>query len=172
MNGDEVKAQLKRIFIVMPSVKKWIEATDEPNATLDAWISMLEGCDSADIEHIVSKVVSGELEPIGQWDKPDVLPRVLKRYASDRASRRNAKNDQREKYHNNSRGLMNEVRKTDFGKWAIRVGELVREKKITSEQNDVLYDELLAYDRGGDLPLWIHDGKFSAERAIEYATNY
>ena len=67
---------------------------------------------------------------------------------------------------------MNEVRKTEFGRWAISVGELVREKRITSEQNDILYDELLAYDRGGDMPLWIRDGKFSAERAIEYATNY
>ena len=172
MSGEQVKAQLKRIFIVMPSVKKWIEATDEPNATLDAWISMLEGCDSDDLEHVVSKVVSGELELIGQWDKPDVVPRVLRREANDIRSRRNAKAEQQEKYHNNSRGLMNEVRKTNFGRWAISVGELVREKKISREQNNILFDELLAWDRGGDLPLWICDGKFSASKAVEYATNY
>ena len=172
MSGEQVKAQLKRIFIVMPSVKKWIEATDEPNATLDAWISMLEGCDSDDLEHVVSKVVSGELELIGQWDKPDVVPRALRREANDIRSRRNAKAEQQEKYHNNSRGLMNEVRKTNFGRWAISVGELVREKKISREQNNILFDELLAWDRGGDLPLWICDGKFSASKAVEYATNY
>ena len=172
MSGEQVKAQLKRIFIVMPSVKKWIEATDEPNATLDAWISMLEGCNSDDLEHVVSKVVGGELELIGQWDKPDVVPRVLRREANDIRSRRNAKAEQQEKYHNNSRGLMNEVRKTNFGRWAICVGELVREKKISREQNNILFDELLAWDRGGDLPLWISDGKFSASKAVEYATNY
>lgn len=172
MSGEQVKAQLKRIFIVMPSVKKWIEATDEPNATLDAWIQMLEGCNSDDLEHVVSKVVGGELELIGQWDKPDVVPRVLRREANDIRSRRNAKAEQQEKYHNNSRGLMNEVRKTNFGRWAISVGELVREKKISREQNNILFDELLAWDRGGELPLWISDGKFSASKAVEYATNY
>lgn len=172
MSGEQVKAQLKRIFIVMPSVKKWIEATDEPNATLNAWISMLEGCNSDDLEHVVSKVVSGELEAIGQWDKPDVLPRVLKRYASDRASRRNAKEHQQEKYHNNSRGLMSEVRKSKFGRFAISVGCLVREKKITKEQNDVLYYELRDWDRGGDIPQWLTNGEFDAAKAIQYANNH
>lgn len=172
MSGEQVKAQLKRIFIVMPSVKKWIEATDEPNATLNAWISMLEGCNMDDLEHIVSKVVSGELEAIGQWDKPDVLPRVLKRYASDRASRRNAKEHQQEKYHNNSRGLMSEVLQSKYGSFAVSVGYLVREKKITEEQNRILLDELSFWDKGGDMPEWFTNGEFDAAKAIQYANNY
>jgi hypothetical protein len=172
MGKGKIWQQLERIFIAIPSIQKFVDSTDKPEKTMDAWISMLEGCDSDDLEHVVSKVVGGELELIGQWDKPDVVPRVLRREANDIRSRRNAKAEQQEKYHNNSRGLMNEVRKTNFGQWAISVGELVREKKISREQNNILFDELLAWDRGGDLPLWISDGKFSASKAVEYATNY
>ena len=122
-----------------------------------------------DLEHVVSKVVSGELEAIGQWDKPDVLPRVLKRYAIDRASRRNAKEHQQEKYHNNSRGLMSEVRKSKFGRFAISLGCLVREKKITREQNYIMFHELRNWDLVCGNVEWLTNGEFDAAKAIQYA---
>jgi hypothetical protein len=91
MGKGKIWQQLERIFIAIPSIQKFVDSTDKPEKTMDAWVEMLEGCDSDDLEHVVSKVVGGELELIGQWDKPDVVPRALRREANDIRSRRNAK---------------------------------------------------------------------------------
>jgi len=165
MSSQEIKEQLRRIFVVMPSVKKWIEQTDEPNKTLDAWIAMIESCDISDVTHIVDEVVGGRLEPIGQWEKPDVLPRFLRREAAARRSRREDKQNQQQKYHSSSRGAMAYVRNTKTGNIAIYVGTLVKEKRLEEDQSSEMLDELMDWDKGkAPTPLWLVDGKVDLSR--------
>ncbi len=165
MSSQQIEEQLRRIFVVMPSVKKWIEQTDEPNKTLDAWIAMIQPCDIADVTHIVDEVVSGRMEPIGQWEKPDVLPRFLRREAAARRSRREDKQNQQEKYHNSSRGAMAAVTNTKTGRIAVDLGALAKEKRLDADQNGVMLDELMGWDKGkSPTPFWLVDGKIDLSR--------
>lgn len=165
MSSQEIKEQLRRIFVVMPSVKKWIEQTDEPNKTLDAWIAMIESCDISDVAYIVDEVVGGRLEPIGQWEKPDVLPRFLRREAAARRSRREDKQIQQQKYHSSSRGAMAAVTNTKTGRIAVDLGTLVKEKRLEADQNREMLDELMDWDKGkAPTPFWLVDGKIDLSR--------
>ena len=147
MNATDARAELGRVLTAFPSFRQWLEGTDQPNTTLDLWCNMLADCDAGDVADVVSEIVSGNLDPVGRYEKPDALPKNIKREANDRRFKRQSKQTQQENYHGHSRGAMAAVRKMRTGYWSITLGYWVKQGKITEQENDVMLEELIEWDR-------------------------
>ena len=147
MNATDARAELGRVLTAFPSFRQWLEGTDQPNKTLDLWCNMLADCDASDVADVVSEIVSGNLDPVGRYEKPDALPKNIKREANDRRFKRQSKQTQQENYHGHSRGAMAAVRKMRTGYWSITLGSWVKQGKITEQENDVMLEELIEWDR-------------------------
>lgn len=164
MKPAEARAELSRVLTVFPSYRQWLETTSKPKETLDAWCEMLGDCDASDVNQVVSEIVAGDLDPVGRYEKPDTLPKNIKREANDRRFKRKAKQEQLRNYHGQSKGAMKVVGDMVTGKLAIRLGTLVKAKQLTQEQNEEMLDELMDWDReveGGnkdaEKPRWFQD---------------
>lgn len=147
MNATDARAELGRVLTAFPSFRQWLEGTDQPNTTLGLWCNMLADCDAGDVADVVSEIVSGNLDPVGRYEKPDALPKNIKREANDRRFKRQSKQTQQENYHGHSRGAMAAVRKMRTGYWSITLGSWVKQGKITEQENDVMLEELIEWDR-------------------------
>ena len=147
MNATDARAELGRVLTAFPSFRQWLEGTDQPNTTLDLWCNILADCDASDVAEVVSEIVSGNLDPVGRYEKPDALPKNIKREANDRRFKRQSKQTQQENYHGHSRGAMAAVRKMRTGYWSITLGSWVKQGKITEQENDVMLEELIEWDR-------------------------
>ena len=55
---------------------------------------------------------------------------------------------------NECTGAMDIVKSTTTGSIAVTLGQMVREKQLTREQNDEMMVELMAWDKGGERPEW------------------
>src|SRR6056297_459159 len=136
MTIDEAKAQLKRVFVVFPSYREWLEKMENGNDTLNAWCRMISSCDLFDVSSVVDEIVEGRREPTTQFQKPDALPRNILEESRTRRGRRSDSERQFVKYHQ----AATEARCRDpkFGlAWraGLRLGKLVRDGKLTTEQN-------------------------------------
>ena len=147
MKTAEARTELGRVLTVFPSYRQWLEATRKPKDTFDAWCEMLSDCDASDVSEVISEVVSGDLDPVGRYEKPDALPKNIKREANDRRFKRKEKQEQLRNYHGQSKGAMKMVGDMVTGKLAIRLGTLVKAKQVTPEQNEMMMDELMEWDR-------------------------
>ena len=147
MNVTDARAELGRVLTAFPSFRQWLEGTDQPNTTLDLWCNMLADCDGSDVADVVSEIVSGNLDPVGRYEKPDALPKNIKREANDRRFKRQSKQTQQENYHGHSKGAMAAVKKMRTGYWSITLGSWVKQGKITEQENDVMLEELIEWDR-------------------------
>ena len=156
MNTEEARKQLQRVLTAFPSYRQWLESTSNPRATIDIWCEMLTDCHSIDVEAVVTKVVAGDLDLVGRYEKPDVLAKNLKREANEMRFRRTAKQTQQENYHGQSRGAMASVAGTTTGHWSIKLGQMVRSGSISKEQNDERMNELMEWDKEqGEKPEWM-----------------
>ena len=147
MNVTEARTELGRVLTAFPSYRQWLESTKQPNATLDVWCEMLTDCQHPDVSEVVTEIVAGDFDPVGRYEKPDALPKNIKREANDRRSRRHAKQTQQDKYHNRSKGAMQFVKDMPTGQWAVRLGAWVRENRITPQENKIMLEELIDWDR-------------------------
>lgn len=147
MNATDARAELGRVLTAFPSYRQWLEGTDQPNTTLDLWCNMLADCDAGDVADVVSEIASGNLDPVGRYEKPDALPKNIKREANDRRFKRQSKQAQQENYHGHSKGAMAAVRKMRTGYWSITLGSWVKQGKITEQENDAMLEELIEWDR-------------------------
>ncbi len=147
MKTAEARTELGRVLTVFPSYRQWLEATSKPIDTLDAWCEMLSDCDASDVMQLVSEIVAGDFEPVGRYEKPDVLARNIKREANDRRFKRVEKERQMRNYHGQSKNAMKIVGDMITGKLAIRLGALVKAKQLTLEQNEMMMNELMEWDR-------------------------
>lgn len=77
--------QIKRVLVVYPSLREWInKESGDPAGTLEAWGCMLSTCDDRDVIGVVDLIRTGEIEPKGQYDTKDVLPRIIRRESINR----------------------------------------------------------------------------------------
>jgi hypothetical protein len=158
MNTAEAKAALGRVLTAFPSYRQWLESTSKPLETLELWCEMLADCDSSDVTQLVAEIVAGDFEPVGRYEKPDVLARNIKREANERRFKRVEKERQMRNYHGQSKHAMKIVGDMVTGKLAIRLGTLVKAKQLTPEQNEQMMDELMEWDRK------VRDGNKDAEK--------
>ena len=147
MNVMDAQTELSRVLTAFPSYRQWLQSTKQPNATLDVWCEMLTDCKHEDVKEVVGEIVSGDFDPVGRFEKPDALPKNIKREANDRRFRREAKQTQQEKYHGHSKGAMKAVGDMLTGQWSIKLGTWVKAGKITREENAIMLDELMEWDR-------------------------
>ena len=56
---------------------------------------------------------------------------------------------------NEHKGAMDFVRASRTGYIAIELGVMVKEKKITRDENDAMMAELMSWDKGGSEPAWV-----------------
>jgi hypothetical protein len=160
MTPSEAEQQLKRVFTAFPSYRQFLRQLDEPNATLDAWIGMLTACDAVDVTAIVDQIVSGDLEPTTQYQKPDMLPRNIRNGANDMRARRNDRRQQDMKYHQAIDRLLKDNDKFSFAmRESHRLGVMTREKKIAREEKQRRVEILMDWYRGVDVDLdWVLSG--------------
>ena len=93
MTTDEAKEQLQRVFLVYPSFREYVNReSGDPPGTLAAWCAMLEQCDRVDVVAVIDGMVSGDIEPRGQFEKPAALPRTILREARTRRAARTERN--------------------------------------------------------------------------------
>lgn len=155
MQSEEVEEQLRRVFVAYPSYREWLAATGTPSETLTAWCNMITPCDHRDVARVVDDIVSGTRPPIERFDKPDAMPRRIRELAGNLRSARNLKQDQ-EQHHSGKRiNLMEWVKQDRTGCIAVWLGEQVRAKALSREENDSRMEELLAWDKGGPKPGWM-----------------
>lgn len=101
----------------------------------------------------------------GSLDLPEPADRLCREIIREvrwRTAEENRKLEQFEKYHQTKpTNAMSKVRNDGvYGWWAIELGRMVRDGKITREQNDERMKELRDYDRGKrDLPSWCGAGR-------------
>lgn len=158
MTPGQARHQFSRVFTVFPSYRSYLESLDDGNATLDSWCQMLSGCDESDVEAVVDDIVSGVLEAVTRYQKPDQLPFNLRAEAADRRSKRTKRVEQEEKYHKPVRSRANDwVRNQRTGRIAVDLGERVRRGELSREENARRMDELLEWDKGRGTPSWIHE---------------
>lgn len=158
MTIDDARALMKRLFIAYPSYRRWLEETDSPQETLQCWLETLAACDMADVSDVVDEIISGDLEGISRYEKPDSLARNIRREANERRGKRTARATQFKKYlAKDSSGAWNIVSKSKTGRVAVTLGEMVKAGEITKEVNDRRMFELDVWDKGGPEPAWMSD---------------
>jgi len=145
------------VFTVYPSFRTYLESLDDGAATLESWIRILALCDEEDVQGVVDEICDGLREPVSKFQKPDQLPFNLRAEACDRRAKRTKATEQDEKYHQPIRSKANQwLRQQRTGRIAIQLGVLVREGKLTREENDRRMDELLEWDKGRlTAPAWL-----------------
>lgn len=155
MTEQQSREQFKRLFIAYPSYRQWIESQESAQETFSVWVGMLRDCDQSDVIRIIDGIVSGDIEPVSRYEKPDMLPRNIKRLANDLKSQRN----ERARVSNlcSSRGAMAAVGQWETGHIAIVLGTMVRSGEITKEENDKRMIELMAWDKGGERLPWMDE---------------
>lgn len=137
MTTEEARSELRRVFVAYPSYRQWLEAMEGGRETMNAWCEMLTGCDIVDVQAVVSRIVSGDIEPVGRYDKPDALPRRIREEAISRRSQRVAKAQQVSKYHTSMEKLRDNDGKFAYAHHeAIRLGTLVRDGELSKSEND------------------------------------
>lgn len=169
MKPSSVKEQLARVFTTYPSYRAYLESLDDGNGTLDSWVTILSSCDTDDVRAVVDEIVNGTREPTGQYQQKDQLPFNIRAEAVDRRSRRNAKTDQQNRYHQPRERSLGKYGRRETSRLAVTLGWMVRERKLTRDQNDVMMDELLQWDKGGDEPHWLDDVRGYVGRSSMWA---
>ena len=163
MTTDEARDQLKRVFTAYPSYRMWLgkvtdgEGRPAGKDTGDAWVHMLTSCTLADATAVVDQIVDGRIPPPGleAYGRPDTLPSEIKREAGKIEAARNRKREQFQKYHEPSRGTWSAAANDSTGHIAITLGQMVKAKQITREENASRMGELIEWDRGGPAPEWL-----------------
>jgi hypothetical protein len=89
MTTDEAKSIYNRLFTAFPHLKAYLDNTDNPQATFDAWKRMLSHSRLDDAENALDKIFGGSCEvPTKPWDMGTLavwLRSVIGRVADDRA---------------------------------------------------------------------------------------
>lgn len=139
MTTDEAKAIYTRLFTAFPHLKAYLDNTDDPQATFDAWKRMLSASRLDDAEKALNKIFGGSCEvPTKPWDMGTLaiwLRSIIGRVADDRAKQeRQSARDQ----HIREANYVKKGRKLNFGQaWRIAVaaGACKRRGEITAERN-------------------------------------
>lgn len=161
MTAEEAEEQLKRVFTAFPSYRQFLRQLDEPNATLDAWIGMLTGCDLGDVTKVVDQMVSGDMDPTSQYQKPDMLPRNIRSAANELRVKRNDRRRQEVKYHQAIDRMKTADDKFGFAiRESHRIGVMAREKRIDRDEKKRRVEILCAWYRGESIDLdWVLSGR-------------
>lgn len=151
-----IKAQLKRIFVPYPSLGDWLNDHKDPVETLDAWCGMFRNCTEEIFREVIDDIVSGVIDPLESYDKPDALPRRIRDHYKKRRTKQVDKqlsNAIREQAR--SDGAWKTVERSQAGSVAIKLGSMVKAGLITREENDLRMVDLFAYLHGRQkAPKW------------------
>jgi hypothetical protein len=139
MTTDEAKSIYNRLFTAFPHLKAYLDNTDNPQATFDAWKRMLSHSRLDDAENALDKIFGGSCEvPTKPWDMGTLavwLRSVIGRVADDRAKlERQAARDE----HIREAKQVKQGKRLNFGQaWRIAVasGACKRRGEITKERN-------------------------------------
>lgn len=160
MEATEARIELARVFEVYPSYRDMLERMPEGRGskTLDAWCSMLVGCESNDVKFVISLICSGDMEPTEKYEKPDKLARNIRIAANERRSVRNAKRRQLAEYHQEIERAPDDsiTRFMMAMRESRRLGILVREGDLEKVENDRRVAVLQSWStNGGETPEWM-----------------
>lgn len=139
MTTDEAKAIYNRLFTAFPHLRSYLDKTDNPQATFDAWKRMLSASRLDDAEIALEKIFGGQCEvPTKPWDMGVLavwLRSVIGRVADDRAKvERQLARDE----HVREANQVKQGRKLNFGQaWRIAVaaGACKRRGEITAARS-------------------------------------
>lgn len=153
---DQAKAELRRVFVVYPSFRQILNQSESPQETLDGWASMLLFCDLDDIKDSIGKIVSGDVEPVGQYEKADCLPRKIRSMANDLRSARNERRRMDGLHVQATEPTSKDARFMAAMRESRRLGMLVRDKGFRRSQNAILVDQISKWLSGNEkqLPYW------------------
>ncbi len=153
----QAENQFLRVFTAYPSYRPFLESAGDSNATLDAWCKIISECDEDDVEAVVDEIISGKREAVGRYEKPDLLPFNLRAEAMARKTKRVNAQNQDEKYHQPVREKrLGAYGRKETSSLAVKLGAMVKAKKITREEGAERLDYLIdVWDKGGEDPEWI-----------------
>lgn len=148
MTEPEAADIIQRLIDIFPSVATYYSANR--NTLRQTWLQTLQRCNHGYAVAVVEDLACGDmiLPPNYEYDR---LAIVIRKEAGDREANQTQRQAQYRKYFATN-GAMEFVRKDKTGSIAVELGDMVRRKEITREENDRYMTELMTYDKGGDEP--------------------
>lgn len=159
MTSTQAKHQLRRVFTVCPSFGVQLAATGDGNATLDNWAAIVATCHQGDLEAVVDEIVNGSREPIGKYQKFDMLPFNLREWSSERSGRREDKAKQ-QTYHQDARRKRTPYGRKETASLVVKLGAMVRSGDLSREENAERLEYLIEVwdkDPSEPDPDWLDD---------------
>lgn len=152
MTSEQTQRLIERLMNVFPSFGAWVEK--HSSQLREVWRSVLAHANFDDASLVVEKLVCGEIEMPANYEY-DRMAILIRKEAGRMTAARNERKTQFEKYL--SHGAMEFVKRDKTGSIAVMIGQMVREKRISKEDNDLMMLELIAWDKGGEFPKWMND---------------
>lgn len=155
MNKQEAEQVYLRLFIAFPQLRDWLASTKHAAATHDVWCGVLAGVDHADAMSVVDAMIRGD-EPMPEAYERERTPQMIRSAAAKMRSERNHRDRM------NSLHITATAAKTTNERFAVamrearRLGEAVREGKLTKSANNLMVNELVEWsERNGQVPEFI-----------------
>lgn len=148
MNANEFRDWLAFHCESFPEFRRWLDQTDSPSKTLDAWREALSDCEMGDCFAASKAMLAGDLEPPAAYER-ERLPGMVRKFCKIRRSERVQKAKDREILLAASRSgkcqpigpLLREARELGFAK---------RDGEITDEEHERKLADIL--QRAGSDP--------------------
>lgn len=134
MNKSEFGDWLAFHYECFPELRRWIDGTESPGKTLDAWREALKDCELSDCFDASKAMLAGDLEPPAAYER-ERLPGMVRKFCKIRRSERVQRARDREVLQSASRSgkcqpigpLLREARELGFAK---------RDGEITDEEHE------------------------------------
>jgi hypothetical protein len=141
MNTKEFRDWIAFHYECFPEMRRWIDQTESPTKTLDAWREALSDCDMGDCFDASKAMLAGDLEPPAAYDR-ERLPGMIRKFCKVRRSERMQRAKDREILQSASRSgkcqpigpLLREARELGFAK---------RDGEITDEEHELKLADII-----------------------------
>lgn len=148
MNRQQFDKFLEQYTDAFPDTLGWLEKLEHPGKTLNIWFEVMEPVEVHDAEVVLAKMISGDSPTVERFEIQNT-PRIIRQRAFRIADERRqkavvaeerARYDRKGKYRplHESAG---DAGFTKFWKRALELGRMVKEGKITQEENKRLMAE-------------------------------
>lgn len=153
MRKDDAKKALYEIGKRYPLLLGLMAKKVDDSTVGNYWAGMLESCEKSYVEEVCEDYCDGFIRI------PDQMDQLIYDIRAEAISRRQRELDkfvQHQRYHVKPINTWEYVRQDKIGNIAIRLGVAVREKRLSKEDNNLMMDELFAWERGEiSEPEWV-----------------
>ena len=155
MTTDEAKRVYEKVFTAFPQVREWLAKTENPKGTYAVWCAVLAGVEFTDADTAVDGMILGDTETPEAYER-ERWPQVIRSIASTIRSVR-FERKRMHKYHATATEARTVNEKFTIAmRESSRLGELVRDGELSSEENKLKVESLVAWsERGGPIPEWL-----------------